>query len=66
MAFKGKALKRYIRLSTCSPIYMQTLPTGVDIDNMWEEWKQRFNTALDEVAPRVTKVHSHKRRHCPG
>ena len=45
--------------------YMQTLPTGVDVDNMWEEWKQRFNTALDEVAPRVTKVHSHKRRHCP-
>ena len=45
--------------------YMQTLPTGVDVDNMWEELKQRFNTALDEVAPRVTKVHSHKRRHCP-
>ena len=45
--------------------YMQALPTGVDVDNMWEEWKQRFNTALDEVAPRVTKVHSHKRRHCP-
>ena len=47
--------------------YMQTLPTytGVDVDNMWEEWKQRFNSALDEVAPRVTKVHSHKRRHCP-
>ena len=45
--------------------YMQTLPTGVDVDNIWEEWKQRFNTALDEVAPGVTKVHSHKRRHCP-
>ena len=45
--------------------YMQTLRTGVDVDNMWEEWKQRFNVALDEVAPRVTKVHSHKRRHCP-
>ena len=60
MAFKGKALKRYIRLS-----YVQTLPTGVDVDNMWEEWKQRFHAALDKVAPRVTKIHSHKRRHCP-
>ena len=45
--------------------YMQTLPTGVDVDNMWEGWKQRFNAALDEVAPRVTKAHSHRRRHCP-
>ena len=44
---------------------MQTLPTGVDVDNMCEEWKQRFKTALDEVAPRVIKVHTHKRRHCP-
>ena len=44
---------------------MQTLPTGADVDNMWEEWKQRFKAALDEVALRVTKVHSHKRRHCP-
>ena len=44
--------------------YMQTLPTAVDVDK-WEEWKQRFHAALDEVAPRVTKVHSHKRCHCP-
>ena len=47
--------------------YMQTLPPGVDVDNMWEEWKQRFHAALelDEVAPRGTRVHSRKRRHCP-
>ena len=44
--------------------YMQTLPTGVDVDNMWEEGN-KDHAALDEVAPRVTKVHSHKRRHCP-
>ena len=44
---------------------MQTLPAGVDVDSMWEEWKQRSHAALDEVTPRVTKVHSHKRHHCP-
>ena len=65
MAFKWKALKRYIRLQHVLQFYMQTLPAGVDVDNMLEEWKQGFRAALDEVAPRVTKVQSHKGRHCP-
>ena len=45
--------------------HMQSLPTSVDVENMWKEWKCRFHAALDETAPRVTTTRSYKRRRCP-
>ena len=45
--------------------YVQSLRTGVDVDNIREDWKRRLHAALDEVAHRVTKVHRHKHHHCP-
>ena len=65
MAFEGKLSSATSDFQHVLQFHMQTLPTGVDVDNIWEEWKQRLNTALDEVATRVTKVDSLKCRHCP-
>ncbi len=35
------------------------------INSMWKEWKDKFLTALDEVAPKVTALVSYKRPRCP-
>ena len=39
--------------------HMQSLPTNVDVEYMWKEWKYRFHAALDEAAPRVTTTRNY-------
>ena len=35
------------------------------IDNMWEEWRDKFRAALDEVTPKVHPPIGNKKPRCP-